>query len=667
MAHRILGLDIGTRRVKVAVVDKSVRTNVLVAFDSEAIDAPFDSAAQERALERMLSRVRRPDDVVMAGLPASVALHRVLSFPFTDERALAEAAGFELETHIPVDLSTTIIDEVIVERRVDGCDALVVAVPRAQVKERIELLKRLGAEPRQIGLVAISMARMLGRIEAFAEGTSLLLDIGALGTEAVVVTGGQPRYVRSLSLGSEAVREAFTAQFDAESVPAGGDLLASHGLLLPPGMPPSSDGEATLSAATLQALGPWLREVRQTLAVWRKGGRAAPDRIVLTGGMSAMRGLHDTLEAALQIPVVPLRLDGLDVVTTAVDDVERLSDFGAAAIALAVEGAVASAGQTMDFRQGDLAFEGDYEFLRQRLPAIAVFLVVAMCLLAVRTTITYRSLVVEAAQQVSTLGALSKAVTNKKLSSFQKVKVELQRPVAIDIAAYYPDLSAIRVLEEITSILHKVTEPPEFKPAGGPASAAMPGVQLAQIVAPPPEMRGIPNLGGVPGSARIDLGNGVGAPPRPRLGRPAFGGGDAGSGDGDSTEGGGGVGGGVGGGAGGGAGGDEKAEFFGHKVELMSVDIDRIKASLRGDCDTQDALLAFQTSLEKHPCFHKVKSTSDRITFERHREWFRFNIGFEISCPKEEVKVKDVEADAESSDGEANGDEADKNAADEGQ
>ena len=137
MAHRILGLDIGTRRVKVAVVDKSVRTNLLVAFDSEAIDAPFDSAAQERALERMLSRVRRPDDVVMAGLPASVALHRVLSFPFTDERALAEAAGFELETHIPVDLSTTIIDEVIVERRVDGCDALVVAVPRAQVKERI--------------------------------------------------------------------------------------------------------------------------------------------------------------------------------------------------------------------------------------------------------------------------------------------------------------------------------------------------------------------------------------------------------------------------------------------------------------------------------------------------------------------------------------------------
>lgn len=614
MAHRILGIDIGRRRVKVAVVDKSMRNTALNGFDSEPVAEPYDEEAQQAALERVLARVRRPDDVVMAGLPASDVLHRVLSFPFSDERALTEAAGFELETHVPIDLEDAIVDEVVVERRDDGCDALVVAAPHERVQARIDLLRGAGAEPRQLGLVAISMAHLIGQLPELGSGTVLLLDVGALGTEAVVVRDGQAAYVRSLSIGSEAVRETFAAQFDTSALPPGGDLLATHGLLLPPGMPPQSDAEATLSRATLAAVTPWLREVRQTLSVWRKGGRGGPDRIILTGGMAGLRGLHDTLESAVGVPVRGLALDGLEMFALSGTAASQVDDYGAAAVALALEGAAPTGGQTMDFRQGEFAWEGDYKFVRERLPALAAFVVIALCLLAVRTTISYRGLVVEAAQQVATLSALSKALTGKKSSNFDKLKGELERPIAVDLAAYYPDLSAIRVLDEVTSIQHKVTEPPEFKP-GGPAQPALPGVQVAQVVAPPPRLRGVPPLGMVaPG--RPGSGSGF----RPAAG-PADDGGGGGGGDEPAVE-------------GGGEDVEKKGEFTGHKIELLSIDIDRTKASLRGDCDTQDALLAFQTSLEKHPCFHKIKSTSDRITFERHRDWFRFNIGFEIACPK---------------------------------
>jgi hypothetical protein len=72
----------------------------------------------------------------------------------------------------------------------------------------------------------------------------------------------------------------------------------------------------------------------------------------------------------------------------------------------------------------------------------------------------------------------------------------------------------------------------------------------------------------------------------------------------------------------------------------MSADIDRSKGSLRGDCDTQEALLAFQQAVEKHPCFQKAKSSSDKITFERHRNWFRFSLRFDIACPRTSKKVK---------------------------
>lgn len=632
MAHRILGIDIGRRRVKVAVVDKSMRNTALNAFDSEPVAEPYDEDAQQEALERLLARVRRPDDVMMAGLPASDVLHRVLSFPFSDERALTEAAGFELETHVPIDLESAIIDEIVVERRDDGCDALVVAAPREKVEARIEMLRGAGAEPRQLGLLAISMAHMVGQLPGLDEGSVLLLDVGALGTEAVVIKDGKPAYVRSLSVGSEAVRKRFETQFDTSALPEGSDLLATHGLLLPPGMPPEGEGEATLARSTLAAVTPWLREVRQTIAVWRKGGRPGPDKILLTGGMAGLRGLHDTLHSAVGVPVRGLALDGLPIFALSGQAAAQVDDYGAAAVALALEGAGAVDTQTMDFRQADLAWEGDYAFVRERIPALAAFVVVALCLLAVRTTITYRSLVVEAAQQVAQVSALSKALTNKKSASFEKLKTELERPVAVDLAAYYPDLSAIRVLDDITSIQHKVTEPPEFKP-GGPASVALPGTQVAQVVAPPPRLRGVPPLGMVaPGRAAGPRGGPAGdRAPLDRDGNPMEAGDEPpGEGGGDAP----------------------KGEFTGHKVELLSIDIDRTKASLRGDCDTQDALLAFQTSLEKHPCFHKVKSTSDRITFERHRDWFRFNIGFEIACPKAEVKDdkagKDDKSKAES-------------------
>jgi hypothetical protein len=69
------------------------------------------------------------------------------------------------------------------------------------------------------------------------------------------------------------------------------------------------------------------------------------------------------------------------------------------------------------------------------------------------------------------------------------------------------------------------------------------------------------------------------------------------------------------------------------------VQIDRGHATLRGDADSQDALLALQQAVDAHRCFGKVKSSSDRITFERHNDWFKFTLEFEIACPSAAAKA----------------------------
>ena len=68
MAHRILGIDVGQRFVKCAVIERSLRSSALVDFQREAVSAPHDRDAQSQALERLLSRVRKSDDVIETGL-----------------------------------------------------------------------------------------------------------------------------------------------------------------------------------------------------------------------------------------------------------------------------------------------------------------------------------------------------------------------------------------------------------------------------------------------------------------------------------------------------------------------------------------------------------------------------------------------------------------------
>jgi len=604
MAHRILGIDFGTRTIKCAVVERALRSSALVDFQQEAVHAPYDDKARQAALERLLARVRKGDDIVEAGLPAAACMHRVLTFPFNDDKSLREAVGFELESHIPIDLEEVIVDFVVAgEIRGGDYEVLTVAAPRKDVSRSLDVMKQAGAEPRALTLIPLACASMLAQLPVYADGRTLLLDIGAKGTEAVLAENGKALFIRTLSVGSDDVRDRFVDSFDVDGVE--GDLLVSHSVLLAEGVEPRTADEASLDEATRVAVLPWLREARQTLAFAARGGRGRPRRIVLTGGMARMRGLVEYVEAALGLPVSTLDLSSLSINQLSSEDV---GDYGAAAVALALQGTDLRTSQQMDFRQGDLAFEGDYQFIRERLPAIAAFLVVALCLIGVRTTIDYRALVLEKQRQVMQLKKLSKDLTGKKVSTFPKLDNELARPLKVDLAGYYPDITAVKAFQDISKILSKVTEPPDFKP-GGPAFDRPPqGIQVAQVA---PRMHGVPGLGGVPVRARMPARRAGG-----RRGGSAGGSKDSALGaDGEGGD------------------GAEKEGFFGHKVELLSLSIGRNKVSMRGDCDTQDALLALQQAVKKHPCFHKIKSSSDRITFQRHKGWFRFNVGFEVRCP----------------------------------
>lgn len=661
MAHRILGLDIGKGHARLAVVDKTLRQTTLSGFDEEPVtelpqsereghpELPF-SAEQVAAVKRLLARNLRPDDQLAVALPSKHALHRTLSFPFKDDKAIAEAVGFELENHIPTAIADLVVDFVRTGEKGGQTEVLAVAAPRDTVEGYVDAYKYMGVEARHLGLQSLAYAAFVRKMPVAKAGVTLFCDIGAGQSELVVLVDGKTAFMRSFAVGGEQMAQTY-AQLVQSDLPAE-VLFREHAVLL---AEESLDDprERALAQATTQALAPLLRELRLSLSAWSRKNRQRPDRMVIAGGVAQLNGLHAFLARAFDMPVEPVRLG--DMPDVRLSGAAQLGDRAALAVALGLAAAEVETDHDVDFRQGDLAYEGDFKVLRQRLPQLAAFAVVALCLLGIRSSLVYRALVIEQEQQLSALQTLSKQLTGKAQTDFDSVKKELERAPLVDISALYPDISAFRALEDVSNIIDKVTEPPDYKPPGGPEETPPPNVEAprgmpAEAVRPPPPppsntsdpvpppamppptFRGLPDIGGQPPAERMPSPTAAGnplsgvAPPTPRgMGGPHEPAGAEGA--------------------------DPKPPGKdGHQIELASVQLDRNHGTLRGDADTQDALLALQQAIDAHRCFGKVKSSSDRITFERHRDWFKFTVEFEVACPAEDAKDKDAKKDGKKGD-----------------
>ncbi len=656
MAHRILGLDIGRSALKLAIVDKTLRQSSLTGWDEEPLPHDATDDVRSAALKRLMDRNLRPDDMLAVSLPTEAVMHRVLAFPFRDDKSIQEAVGFELENHIPVAVSELCVDYTRLGEKDGQTEVLAIAANRDTVQKELDWLRSAGIEPRRLGLTALAYASLVRKLPDMTAGWTMVCDIGTRSTDVVLLNNGKTEVVRSLSVGSHAVAEIFASQFKSDKPVQ--DVLAEHAWLLPGGANAENSDERRLDAATREALEPLTRELRQTLAYAMRRSRQRPDRLIVTGGLCRLAGLDEYLERALGVQVLGVRLNELP--DQKLSESPTLGDRGALAVALALAAAdPAAADDDVNFRQGELAYEGDFKVLRARLPMLVAFAVIVVLLLGVRTGLTWKALATEQDAQVAHLEALSKALIGKASGDFDAVQKELNREPALDVAALYPDMSAFKVLEEVSQVIDKVTEPPDVpsEAVGGPGEPGAPNPESRSPVVPmgpivDPSMRAPAMIR--PQTVNADE-EGVEPPPDPKAERsnrfaphrlPGVGMPTSGPAM-------------IGGASPGPAATDKKAfaadstskkesepkkdsedgeksdkPFSGHKIELAAMQIERSGVTMRGEADTQDALLALQQALDSHKCFSKVKSSSDRVTLERHRDWFKFTMQFEVACPQ---------------------------------
>jgi general secretion pathway protein L len=415
-----VGIDIGSTSVKAAVVRATYRRLALIRLAVAEIGAAGDVreaivAAMRDAMEGEAQGV----DAVAAAIDGSrAAIHRLL-LPATAQKQLADVLTYELEAQVPFDLSGAVFDWRVVELAGDRAAGqeeqlpIVAAVARTEdVRARIELVKEAtGLEPERVGVGALALGALVPFVPALSEeDTVAVVDLGARASEVLVLERGEAIFARTLSVGTE-------------GLPATAARLA--------------------------------RDIRVSIAAHRAQGGAAPTRVYLCGGGAFASGAEGFLSAELEIPVQVLP----DPVVGA--EGPRGAARHAKAVALALS--LAGRGAGLNLRRGELAYEGGYGWLRERIPVLAGLAAVILVSFAFSALARLHAAHKEQEVLEEALGAVTKEVLGTEATGAQHAQDLLAKQTALTDEDPMPHADAFDVMVQLskavpTTMTHDVEE-----------------------------------------------------------------------------------------------------------------------------------------------------------------------------------------------------------------
>lgn len=404
MAHKILGIDLGTYSIKVAELSAGFRQSQLTALYERVLAPPVEGETHlqraARTVAELITEEKLEAEMFATSLGGDATL-RLLTMPFSDPKKIEQVLGYELESQILGELDGLVYDSVIsTTRQGEGgtstTNVIAVAAQKETVRSYIEALSAIGAEPRVVGAAALSYAALRGHAYAGEAETQAIVDFGHRHTNVCVVRDGTVLFARSIPRGGEDVTVAIAEQFrmtpeDAERSKHAQAFLGA------PGVPFPSPAHQRVDAVVREALRPLMRELKQTLAAYRAAGEAEPDRVLVTGGAARLQGFLEHLEGELGVLVAPVALIADDpFLEPSLAERARSGDAvtGAELPAQALGLALAAAAPVpqVNLRKGELAYRTDYSYLRGKAGYLAAAVLAILAFAAINAAASLRGL-----------------------------------------------------------------------------------------------------------------------------------------------------------------------------------------------------------------------------------------------------------------------------------
>ena len=642
MAQTIIGLDIGSYSVKVATLSASFRSLAWTGFREYEIphserDRPERSAAE--VLTEVAKYVGDTSSVLIGSVPGDRVMTRFLTLPFKDPKRVESVLGFELEGQIPLGVEDIVYGYQVLggDSGGEGTDIFAAAVRRDFLGDYIADLQEKGLDPRALTLDSSAYLNLYDHV---ARGeTVAFLDIGHRTSNLCIIQNGRLRLARSIGRGGMAVTQALSEALELSFEDA--EDLKHRDAGLPGGSEPIA---AAVADATERAMAPLLIAVRQSLQTLSVGASAGVEKVLLTGGGARLNNIFPWLEDRLGVPVEPLDVGSLPFARV---DKVKASMVAGKALSLALLQARASEHvATLNFRRGPFAFQGDFQFLRDKLPYLAAMVALVLTAAVAYAVVRNNGLRHELDVQRNQLAEFTQSNLDTRYTNFKKALDRVRSAeVEDDDLDAIPPMTAIAVFDRLTEVQRTLNDAARRRVAAAPGAPPRPmtlRVDRLRTVAPGldrrPSLRPRPRPGS-PAAGRCAAPSPAGGV-RPRFVPPvraAPGGapepadpsrppstdlGDPDAPDaptGPDAE-------------------DKRPKRKAFQFELREVMIDVFGKSwiiVETDSSNVDGDRVFQQALAQIPCFQEVeRKDEDPVVNERHRDWKKFKVEWSVRCPK---------------------------------
>jgi len=295
----VVGLDIGSSAVKAVELKASGKGYRVTAIASEPVPpdsivdgAIIDGGAVAEAIKKLFAKKGFKTKEVAASLSGNAVIVKKISLPVMTEQELAESIYWEAEQYIPFDIQDVSLDYQVLDSGAgaDGkgtMEVLLVAAKKEKIADYTSVITQAG---RQAVVVDVDAFALQNAYEAnYGPGPSVvvLLNAGASATNVNIIANGQSLFTRDLSLGgntyTEAVQRELNLPFEEAEAAKKGFPVEGHTF---------DDVRPVLHAVTENLL----LEIQKTFDFYKATAASDQiDRIVLSGGASAVDGFADAL------------------------------------------------------------------------------------------------------------------------------------------------------------------------------------------------------------------------------------------------------------------------------------------------------------------------------------------------------------------------------------
>jgi type IV pilus assembly protein PilM len=307
-----IGVDAGSSAIKIVELTKGKDGLALACWSALPFKTPPNSTpevfrqVQAKAIDAAIKKGECKCRDVVVGVPGSSAFIRNIKLPPIPSSKIDQIVRYEIQQTIPFPIENIALDYQVLEPDESSEVEVIMVAMKGEVAENF--IRDIEQAKVRVG-VADSIPLALYNCYLYngysnKEECTVIIEIGASGSNILIELGGELRYCRSVSIGGNDITKSIAKEFNIPLDQAE-RLKMQYGLIFPESQEAAANqDQARLSRIIAASLDRLMSEVKLTIGYFRSlTGATAVSRGVVAGGGALLKNIRPFLAERLGVQV----------------------------------------------------------------------------------------------------------------------------------------------------------------------------------------------------------------------------------------------------------------------------------------------------------------------------------------------------------------------------